>query len=90
MHLRATLKKDQTQATKIKKFFRASVFGTKPRIPTTSMVEVHTIAAMMTMRRRPNLSVNVIRQIEVTSAMTAGLVSSKPPRVRDQTYSVSL
>lgn len=70
-HLRATLKKDQTQAMKIRKFCSGSVFGANPRIPTTSSVMVHTIAATTTTRRRPNLSVSVMRQIDVTKATTA-------------------
>jgi len=65
------LKNDQTHATKIRKFFKASVFDTKPRIPTTSIVTVQTTAAMNTMRRRPNLSVAKMRQMLVTRAMIA-------------------
>jgi hypothetical protein len=70
-HLRATLKNDQTQAVKMRKFCSGSVFGTKPRMPTTSIVNVQTIAATTTMRRRPNLSVSVMRQIDVTRAIIA-------------------
>lgn len=90
LNSRATLKKDQTQATKMRKFFRASVLGTNPKIPTTNMVQVQTIVAMMTIRRRPNLSVRVIKQTEVTSAMTAAHVSCFHGLPSSSTYSGSL
>ena len=70
-NLRATLKKDQTHAVKIRKFCSGGVFETKPRMPTTSIVMVQTRAAINTICRRPNLSVRVIRQTEVKRAMIA-------------------
>jgi hypothetical protein len=70
-NIRATLKKDHTQATKMRKFFNAPVLGTKPRIPTINMAMVHTMAEMTTTRRRPNLSVRRISETDVTRAMIA-------------------
>jgi hypothetical protein len=72
MYSRATLKNDQTHASKMRKFLRGVVLGTKPRMPTISMVMVHTIEATTTTIRRPNLSVKVMREMDVTRAMTAG------------------
>lgn len=65
------MKKDHTQAMKIRKLFSAEVLGTNPRIPTMSIVAVQTMAEITTTLRRPNLSVRTIRQIEVKRAIIA-------------------
>jgi hypothetical protein len=47
--------------------------GTKPRMPTMSIVRVQIPAAVTTTIRRPNLSVNRISEIDVIRAMIAVL-----------------
>lgn len=72
------MKNDHIQATKMRTFLRGVVFGTKPRIPTTSMVTVHTAAEITTTFRRPNRSVTVIKVMEVPKAITAKSKPSQP------------
>ena len=65
------MQNDQTQAVKIRKFFKGPVLGTKPSIPTTIIVTVQMMAATKTMTRRPTLSLRRMRAIEVARAITA-------------------
>lgn len=69
--LRAALNSDHTQATKIRKFLSGLVASTCPKMPTIIIVVVQMIADAMTMLRRPNLSVPMIRQTLVTTARIA-------------------